>query len=675
MPATAAQIIAKIGADLSEFKAGMQEAQDQSKKAGEGIGGFFKKSFATALGNLEAQAVNFGLNILDNVISSVVDETSQLSDAESILNQRLLSTHDAVGLSAGAIEQLAQNMSDASGVAEPLILQGDDMLLTFTGIGSTVFPQASQAMEDLAISMNHGQLAGADFQSAAIELGKALNDPLTGMTALQRVGVTFSDQQKQLIKDYMAHGETAKAQGVILKELSKEFGGTAVAAGSTFGGSLDKLKNIVVDFGANALLKLENWVQPWLDAFTKWLPGAMDTAGQYIGKFVGQLGNLFKGGMGGMNFGAIATAFTSTFSSIQQQVLPIAHQLTDWFQSSLLPAIQSVLPDFQEFADVLINDLVPAVISVYGDIEQVVITIDSLLLPIIETLLPIVIKLYGWIEDLSAKALKQLIPWVKQGADQLKDFASQIAERLQPFISNLVQGIQFFAQVIQTEWVLVWPIVSAVVKLAWDNIKSYVQIAWDFISGIFKIFADLLSGNWGQLWADVQDTGKKIWNDIKSWFGGMWNDIGGIWSALWDQIGKVAGAVWAGVSGGVKSGLDDIIGVLNSFIGFLDSIQIHIPAVGVGPVHTPAFDWNGLGIPKIPLLEMGGPVIAGMPYIVGEKRPELFVPNQSGYVHPSVPTAGETHYHFNGITDDHALQRRLTQINQRTQALAFGGRR
>lgn len=35
----------------------------------------------------------------------------------------------------------------------------------------------------------------------------------------------------------------------------------------------------------------------------------------------------------------------------------------------------------------------------------------------------------------------------------------------------------------------------------------------------------------------------------------------------------------------------------------------------------------------------GGPVTAGQPYIVGEKRPELFVPERSGFVLPSVPSS------------------------------------
>jgi len=40
--------------------------------------------------------------------------------------------------------------------------------------------------------------------------------------------------------------------------------------------------------------------------------------------------------------------------------------------------------------------------------------------------------------------------------------------------------------------------------------------------------------------------------------------------------------------------------------------------------------------------ENGGPVKAGKPYIVGERRPELFVPRTSGTIIPSVPMGGES---------------------------------
>jgi hypothetical protein len=42
---------------------------------------------------------------------------------------------------------------------------------------------------------------------------------------------------------------------------------------------------------------------------------------------------------------------------------------------------------------------------------------------------------------------------------------------------------------------------------------------------------------------------------------------------------------------------------------------------------------------NIGMREKGGPVKAGQPYVVGEKRPELFVPKTDGYIAPSVPTS------------------------------------
>lgn len=42
---------------------------------------------------------------------------------------------------------------------------------------------------------------------------------------------------------------------------------------------------------------------------------------------------------------------------------------------------------------------------------------------------------------------------------------------------------------------------------------------------------------------------------------------------------------------------------------------------------------------RLPGKEHGGPVTKGQPYIVGEKRPEVFVPDQSGVILPRVPAA------------------------------------
>ena len=47
------------------------------------------------------------------------------------------------------------------------------------------------------------QALGTDAASSAIQLGKALDNPTLGLTALRRVGVSFSDVQVAQIKGFV----------------------------------------------------------------------------------------------------------------------------------------------------------------------------------------------------------------------------------------------------------------------------------------------------------------------------------------------------------------------------------------------------------------------------------------------------------------------------------------
>jgi hypothetical protein len=165
----------------------------------------------------------------------------ETEDVQAQLNTVLTSTHHAAGL-------YIQDLNDQSAALQKVTKFSDEqvgtvqaLLLTFTQIHGAVFQQATPAILDLATAMHE------DLQSASVQVGKALNDPLTGITALHRIGVTFSDTQKQQIQGFVDTNNLAAAQGVILKELNKEFGGSAEAAGKTFGGQLAILKNKLND--------------------------------------------------------------------------------------------------------------------------------------------------------------------------------------------------------------------------------------------------------------------------------------------------------------------------------------------------------------------------------------------------------------------------------------------
>ena len=133
------------------------------------------------------------------------------------------------------------------------------MLLTFTNVGGSTFPQATQAVLDMATAMNGGAIPSEEqLRNETILLGKALNDPIKGLTSLQHVGVTFSESQRESIKAMMEVNNIAGAQAIILQELAKEFGGSAQAAGGSFAGQMaiakNEVKNLKEEVGAFLIL-------------------------------------------------------------------------------------------------------------------------------------------------------------------------------------------------------------------------------------------------------------------------------------------------------------------------------------------------------------------------------------------------------------------------------------
>lgn len=164
------------------------------------------------------------------------------------------STGGAARVTAKDVDRLANSISSYSGIDDEAVAAGENMLLTFTNIrnetgkGNDIFNQSTKILADMSVAL------GQDMPKSAIQLGKALNDPIKGVTALQRVGVSFTAQQKEQIATLVEHGRTIDAQRLILHELNKEFGGSAKAAGDTLPGQLNKARN-AFDNMASGLLE------------------------------------------------------------------------------------------------------------------------------------------------------------------------------------------------------------------------------------------------------------------------------------------------------------------------------------------------------------------------------------------------------------------------------------
>ncbi len=231
------------------------------------------KSSLSELAGVAATA--FGVYAGIEFLKSSAEGFMEAEEASAQLNATLASTKHAAGLSREALDEQATALSKMTKFDDDAITKMQSLLLTFTNIKDTVFQEATPAILDLATKM------GGDLQGASIQVGKALNDPIKGITALTRVGVSFTEQQKEQIKKMVEMGNVAGAQRMILKELNTEFGGSAKAAGETMGGQLqilknefDNLKESIGEMIMKGLIRLKPYMISFINGFReaiKWV--------------------------------------------------------------------------------------------------------------------------------------------------------------------------------------------------------------------------------------------------------------------------------------------------------------------------------------------------------------------------------------------------------------------
>lgn len=215
-----ARLAVSLGMDTTAFVTGSNKTQKEStalqrnlNKLGKTMAGVGAK---LSIG-LTAPLTAFGV--------ASVQAAMESRDAMAQVERALDGMGDAAGRTAAQLE------AAASGIMQQSLYDDDDVLrkvtanmLTFGKVSGEAFDRAQQAAVDLSAHFN------TDLQGSAIMVGKALNDPLKGLAALGRAGVSFTAEQKAMIGAMVEAGNIAGAQGLILDELAKQYGGAAKAA-------------------------------------------------------------------------------------------------------------------------------------------------------------------------------------------------------------------------------------------------------------------------------------------------------------------------------------------------------------------------------------------------------------------------------------------------------------
>lgn len=208
-----------------------EQALERTGREAQTVSGHLNKLRNIALGVGAGLAAMGGMSF----VRGMLDESQQL-ETNLLRTQQLIETTGRTATrSAAGMHEQARSIALATLQSTEGVMQAQQTLLTFRNITGETFDQTIDGAVDLASAMN------TDLNSAVLQLGKALEDPVTGMSALTRSGTVFTESQKEMVKELVETNRTAEAQAFILGELAAQYGGVAEKEAEGFGGAQDTL--------------------------------------------------------------------------------------------------------------------------------------------------------------------------------------------------------------------------------------------------------------------------------------------------------------------------------------------------------------------------------------------------------------------------------------------------
>lgn len=286
-------LLVSLGIESGQFSSGLSAAQKEMRAT--------QKKFEVIGGNMQkvGAALSVGITApFAALLSKAIPAANESAQALGQVNAALKSMGPVAGRTTEQLQDSATALMHLSTFDDDDILRKVTAnLLTFGNVAGEQFDRAQKAAVDLSTRM------GGDLQASTILVGKALNDPIKGMGALRKVGIQLTDQQRDQVKAFVASGNAAGAQRIILGELERQFGGSAKAMrdatpGADLKNAWDDFQETVGGFAIKVLPPLTSGLAKVLDAFNNLSPTAQSFAigtaavAAGIGPVVAALGGL-----------------------------------------------------------------------------------------------------------------------------------------------------------------------------------------------------------------------------------------------------------------------------------------------------------------------------------------------------------------------------------------------
>jgi len=488
---TLAELVVKLLADAEGYSKTFNDAEEKATGLGSHIGGI-----AGTIGKALGGALLAGGTALLGGLTASVVAAAEAEEGVAQLEAVIQSTGGKAGVTAQAALDLASSLQQVTKFEDDTILGAENMLLTFTNIGKDVFPQATET------ALNLAQAMGGDVKGASIQLGKALNDPITGITALTRVGVTFTEQQKEQIKALQESGDMMGAQKIVLAELATEFGGAARAAGNTFSGQLAILKNSLGDIAEEVGGRILPVITPLVSQFKDFAIAALPQVSAALDVVIPKIVD---------GIGSVIGFVTANFGRVRDTVVGVFNAIVEWVNAYIMPTINGVLiPLFWQVVDIVVSNWPIVRDTIVGAFWAVVNYVNTQLIPALLSVWDWVSGYWPMVRDTLVGAFWSVVAYL-QGT-------------VVPFFNGTV--LPLFQQI--WAWVVAnWPILrDTVIGAFWDAV-AWVQTNWPIVRDtVINVFNTALAWIEANVMPFINGTLIPLFNRVVTWIEDNWGKIG-----------------------------------------------------------------------------------------------------------------------------------------------------
>lgn len=262
----ARDLVVRIVGDSSSLERSLKRSEKATRQFGVSVAGLGRT--AVGFAGITSAAILTG-----RAIRGAFSELAESERVTAQTNAVLKSTGGVANVTAEQVRALGDEVLRYSGIDDEAVRSAANLLLTFkqvrneVGEGADIFNRATKAAVDLSVA------GFGDLSSTAKQLGKALNDPIRGTTALRRAGVTFTAAQEATIRSLVETGRALEAQKIILKEVESQVGGSAAAFGDTLPGKVAKAQESLKNLGATILEDVAPAIEKMADGLNSLLSG------------------------------------------------------------------------------------------------------------------------------------------------------------------------------------------------------------------------------------------------------------------------------------------------------------------------------------------------------------------------------------------------------------------